>query len=181
MINDKFSNASVTAGRDGSPSRPRVAAKAVASARRSCLSAAAVTDALLSLGRGGCCRLVLAVWLLHGLPAGAQVFRVATFNVENYVEDPASRRPLKPAAARAGVCQSIVALQPDVIALQEMGATNALMELQGALKKCGAEFALLGPHHRVRHQHPPGPAQPVSHRSAPSFYQRNLPARRAAF
>jgi endonuclease/exonuclease/phosphatase family metal-dependent hydrolase len=82
-------------------------------------------------------RLFWVVWLLHGWPAGAQVFRVATFNVENYAEDPASRRPLKSAAARAAVCQSIVALQPDVIALQEMGATNALMELQGALKNAG--------------------------------------------
>jgi endonuclease/exonuclease/phosphatase family metal-dependent hydrolase len=65
---------------------------------------------------------------------------VATFNVENYVEDPASRRPLKPAAARAKVCESIVALKPDVIALQEMGSTNALMELQGALKKSGLDL-----------------------------------------
>jgi endonuclease/exonuclease/phosphatase family metal-dependent hydrolase len=87
-----------------------------------------------------CLWLVLAVWLAHAAPAGAQVFRVATFNVENYVEDPASRRPLKPAAARAKVCESIVALKPDVIALQEMGSTNALMELQGALKKSGLDL-----------------------------------------
>jgi endonuclease/exonuclease/phosphatase family metal-dependent hydrolase len=78
--------------------------------------------------------------LAHAAVAGAQVFRVATFNVENYVEDPASRRPLKPPAARAGVCESIVALKPDVIALQEMGATNALMELQAALKTAGLDL-----------------------------------------
>jgi len=87
-----------------------------------------------------CLWLVLAVWLARAAPAGAQLFRVATFNVENYVEDPASRRPLKPAAARAKVCESIVALKPDVISLQEMGSTNALMELQGALKKSGLDL-----------------------------------------
>jgi endonuclease/exonuclease/phosphatase family metal-dependent hydrolase len=87
-----------------------------------------------------CFCLIVAVWLAHMAPAGGQVFRVATFNVENYVEDPASGRPLKPAAARARVCDSIVALKPDVIALQEMGTTNALMELQGALKKSGLDL-----------------------------------------
>jgi endonuclease/exonuclease/phosphatase family metal-dependent hydrolase len=60
--------------------------------------------------------------------------------VENYVEDAASHRPLKPAAARAKVCESIVAIKPDVIALEEMGSTNALMELQGALKKSGLDL-----------------------------------------
>jgi len=50
-----------------------------------------------------CFCLIVAVWLAHMAPAGGQVFRVATFNVENYVEDPASGRPLKPAAARARV------------------------------------------------------------------------------
>ena len=90
--------------------------------------------------RHRCLCLVLAGWLAHAALAGGQVFRVATFNVENYVEDAGSRRPLKPAAARVKVCQSIMALKPDVIALQEMGSTNALMELQGALKKSGLDL-----------------------------------------
>jgi len=84
--------------------------------------------------------LVLAALLARGAPVGGQVFRVATFNVENYVEDPGSRRPLKPEAARAKVCESIAALKPDVIALEEMGSTNALMELQGALRKSGLDL-----------------------------------------
>jgi endonuclease/exonuclease/phosphatase family metal-dependent hydrolase len=71
------------------------------------------------------------------LPAAAQVFHVATFNVENYIEEPGSKRPLKTEEARRAVCQSIVALQPDVIALEEMGSTNALLEIQSALKKSG--------------------------------------------
>ena len=87
-----------------------------------------------------CFWLVLAAWLAQGTLAGGQVFRVATFNVENYVEEAGSRRPLKPAAARAKVCASIVALKPDVIALEEMGSSNALMELQGALKRAGLDL-----------------------------------------
>lgn len=90
--------------------------------------------------RHRCFWLVLAGCLAHATLAAGQVFRVATFNVENYVEDPGGRRPLKPAAARAKVCESIVALKPDVIALQEMGSTNALMELQGALKRSGLDL-----------------------------------------
>ena len=82
----------------------------------------------------GVCGLCLA-W-----PLRAAVFRVATFNLENYIEDPSTRRPLKTAEARAKVCQSIVALAPDVIALEEMGSTNALMELRGALKNAGQDF-----------------------------------------
>jgi len=78
-------------------------------------------------------------WLVPG-SAVAQLFRVATFNVENYVDDPASKRPLKTVQARAKVCESIVALKPDVIALEEMGSTNGLLELQGALKKSGLDL-----------------------------------------
>ena len=55
------------------------------------------------LGRRLWCGVVLAVWMAHGAVAGAQVFRVATFNVENYVEE-AGGRPLKPEAGRAKVC-----------------------------------------------------------------------------
>ncbi len=95
---------------------------------------------MIKLGRALGCGVALAAWLAHGTVAGAQVFRVATFNVENYVEEAGSSRPLKPEAARARVCESIVALKPDVIALEEMGSTNALMELQGALKKSGLDL-----------------------------------------
>jgi endonuclease/exonuclease/phosphatase family metal-dependent hydrolase len=72
--------------------------------------------------------------------AGAQVFRVGTFNVENYIDDPASSRPLKSAEAKAQVCAEILAIKPDVLALEEMGSTNALLELQGALKQSGLDL-----------------------------------------
>jgi len=83
---------------------------------------------------------LLLFCLLVAPPARSQVFRVATFNVENYVEDPQAKRPLKTPEARAKVRESILALRPDVIALEEMGSTNALMELRGALKTAGLDL-----------------------------------------
>ena len=71
----------------------------------------------------------------------AETFRVATYNVENYLDQTTESRPHpKSATARAKVCESICALNPDVIALEEMGSTNALMELRGSLKARGLDF-----------------------------------------
>jgi len=72
--------------------------------------------------------------------AGAETIRIATFNVENYLDRPAEHRPAKTAAGKAKVCQSILALKPDVLALQEMGATNVLLELRAALKGGGLDL-----------------------------------------
>jgi endonuclease/exonuclease/phosphatase family metal-dependent hydrolase len=71
----------------------------------------------------------------------AETFRVATYNVENYLDQPTeSRRFVKSDEARAKVRESIRALNPDVIALEEMGSTNALMELRRSLKADGLDF-----------------------------------------
>ncbi len=70
----------------------------------------------------------------------ADTFRVATYNVENYLDAPGGARPAKSEAARARVRESICALKPDVIALQEIGSTNALLELQGSLKAGGLDL-----------------------------------------
>lgn len=70
---------------------------------------------------------------LGAFPSQAGTVRVATFNVENYLDAPAENRHVKPPEARAKVAESIAALRPDVLALEEMGSTNALMELQAAL------------------------------------------------
>lgn len=84
-------------------------------------------------------RLLLAAfcWLFSAALAGAQVFRVATFNVENYLDAPSGTRPAKPPAARAKVRESILALKPDVLALEEVGSTNVLLDLQAGLKSSG--------------------------------------------
>src|ERR1700733_8441270 len=58
----------------------------------------------------------------------AETFRVATYNVENYVDAPTeSRHFVKSAEAKAKVRETICTMNPDVIALKEMGTTNALM------------------------------------------------------
>ena len=71
----------------------------------------------------------------------AETFRVATYNVENYLDQPTESRPhVKSVEARNKVRESIHALNPDVIALEEMGSTNALMELRRSLKAEGLDY-----------------------------------------
>ena len=71
----------------------------------------------------------------------AGTFRVATYNVENYLDQPTESRPhVKSPEARAKVRESIRALNPDVLALEEMGTTNALLELRASLKADGLDF-----------------------------------------
>src|SRR6185295_10474432 len=90
---------------------------------------------------GTCHWLTLWVCLLLGtIRAGGQTFRVAAYNVENYLDIPAANRPSKSPEARAAVRESILALKPDILSLEEMGSTNALLELVGSLKAEGLEF-----------------------------------------
>ena len=86
-------------------------------------------------------RLVLILALLAGLRAGAGIFRVATYNVENYLLEPTAARPqAKTAAARAKIREALATIRPDVLALEEIGDTNALLELRAALKADGGDF-----------------------------------------
>jgi len=86
-------------------------------------------------------RLLPILLLLGSLAANADTFRVATYNVENYLDQPTeTRKFVKSAKAKAKVCESIRALNPDVLALEEMGSTNALLELRGSLKAKGLNF-----------------------------------------
>jgi len=83
----------------------------------------------------------LLVFLLAGCQLqAADIFRVATYNVENYLDAASGTRPAKSAPAKAKVREGILALKPDVLALEEMGDTNALLELQSALKTAGLEL-----------------------------------------
>ena len=89
-------------------------------------------------------RLVLSsVALLTLLSASfsrAETFRVAAYNVANYLDTKAGTRPTKTAEAKAKVRESIRAIKPDVIAFEEMGGVSALMELRDSLKKEGLDF-----------------------------------------
>ncbi len=84
---------------------------------------------------------VLIFVLVSSNSFATETFRVAEYNVENYLDQPTeSRHVVKSAEAKAKVRESIRALNPDVIALAEMGSTNALMELRASLKTEGLDF-----------------------------------------
>ena len=69
--------------------------------------------------------IAVAVVILSGpLGLAQQTFRVATYNVENFILEPIQNRPLKKPFAQAKIVESILAAKPDVIALQEMGKKN---------------------------------------------------------
>ena len=72
--------------------------------------------------------------------ARAETFRAATYNVENYLDDTASRCCVKSAESKSKVRECIRALRPDVLALQEMGSVAALLELRAALQAEGLDF-----------------------------------------
>jgi endonuclease/exonuclease/phosphatase family metal-dependent hydrolase len=83
-----------------------------------------------------------ALWLLLACSprAGAETFRVATYNLESYLDSASQNRYVKSAESKAKIRESIRALKPDVLALQEMGGTNALLELRDSLKAEGLDL-----------------------------------------
>lgn len=89
-----------------------------------------------------CSRALLGLsFALFGWQLEAEVFRVATYNVENYLDKPTeSRRYVKSNTAKAKIRETIRAMKPDVIAFEEMGDVSALMELRDSLKKEGLDY-----------------------------------------
>lgn len=79
-------------------------------------------------------------WLLVAGAAAADRFSVATYNVENYLDAPVPGRTTKPAEAKVRVRDTLLALRADVVAFQEMGSTNALLELRASLKDGGLDY-----------------------------------------
>ena len=84
---------------------------------------------------------------LLAFEAFGERFRVATYNVENYLLEPVGTRTPKPEAHRAKVAEMILSIRPDVIALQEIGGANALLEIRGRLAAKGLEL----PHMELVH------------------------------
>lgn len=73
-------------------------------------------------------------------------FTVATYNVENYLIRPIQSRAEKSEAARNQVTSIVSQLRPDILALQEIGSPDALVDLKSRLHSRGfdlpyAEFA----------------------------------------
>jgi endonuclease/exonuclease/phosphatase family metal-dependent hydrolase len=84
--------------------------------------------------------LIFLIWLTPSVRAETNSFRLATYNVENYLDASSGSRHAKSSAAQAKVRDCILAIKPDVLALQEMGATNALLDLQSNLKSSGLDL-----------------------------------------
>src|SRR5262245_20188193 len=72
--------------------------------------------------------------------SAAEAFRVATYTLEHYITETVATRPIQPADAKANIRESLRALKADVVALQEMGGTNALLELRASLKAEGLDY-----------------------------------------
>lgn len=87
------------------------------------------------------CLIAIITAMLLGGSAPAETFRVAAYNVENYLDQPTeSRRNIKSEASKAKVREVILAMKPDVIAFEEMGSLSALLELRDSLKKQGLDL-----------------------------------------
>ena len=70
-------------------------------------------------------RAAVVLLLSAAMASAGDTFRVATYNVENYVDATTTTRRPKSDQAKAKVRESLLALKPDVLALEEMdGATS---------------------------------------------------------
>ena len=112
-----------------------------------------------SIHQSGCiensarnCRALISFFLVtfFALEAfAATTIRVATLNVENYLStnrmvDGIYRRDYpKPESEKEALRKIIVAVDPDILAVQEMGAEAYLIEFQRDLEHAGIEFSHL--------------------------------------
>ncbi len=89
---------------------------------------------------------VLGLWLICAAALCAQTLRVAAYNVQNWnscdrlVEGVYRMGYPKPEIEKAAVVANIVALRPDVLALEEMGPQEYLDELQHRLRVSGVVY-----------------------------------------
>lgn len=65
---------------------------------------------------------------------------MATYNLENYLDAPSGTRPAKSPEGKAKIRESLRAIKADVVALQEVGGTNVLMELRASLRSEGLDY-----------------------------------------
>ncbi len=86
-------------------------------------------------------RFLVICSLLTLCSKAAETFTVATYNVENYFLSAFGNRKAKAEISRAKVVESIVSVDPDVLALQEMGRKGALMELKQRLFQRGLDYS----------------------------------------
>jgi len=84
------------------------------------------------------CLFIVALIIGVGCRAGS--FRVATYNLESYLDTATPTRAIKSAESKAKIRESIQAVGPDVLALEEVGTVSALLELRDSLKADGCDF-----------------------------------------
>jgi endonuclease/exonuclease/phosphatase family metal-dependent hydrolase len=75
----------------------------------------------------------------------AETFRVATYNLNNYFLNAGDSRPQKSVDSQNKIHENIIALKPDIIAVQEMSDETGLMHLQKELKRGGLNL----PYHEI--------------------------------
>lgn len=83
-------------------------------------------------------RAVLFLFICGRLAAAE--FTVATYNVRNYLVQPAAGRKAKPLAARDAIVDGLVRLDADVVSLQEVGGDAALADLHRRLLARGINY-----------------------------------------
>src|SRR5258705_11436067 len=98
------------------------------------------TRGMNSATERGCGRAVGIALLFLSAACFGGTFRVATYNLESYVNAPVSSRPAKSEESKAKIRESILAMKPDVLALQEVGSVSALLELRDSLKPEGLDL-----------------------------------------
>ncbi|MDB6032346.1 MAG: Endonuclease/exonuclease/phosphatase [Verrucomicrobiales bacterium] len=92
------------------------------------------------LARPGTITFPIVLLFLSSNISVAERFRVACFNLNNYLTEASGNRPLKSAASKAKIRESLQALKADVVSLEEVGSTNALLELRDALNGEGLNY-----------------------------------------
>ena len=70
----------------------------------------------------------------------ADTFSVATYNLENYLDESSGPRHPKGEAAKDKIREMIRAMKPDVLAVEEIGSTNTLLELRSSLRAEGLNY-----------------------------------------
>lgn len=75
----------------------------------------------------------------------AETFRVATYNLRNYFLNAGGNRPQKTVASQKKIHENMLAIMPDILAVQEMSDENGLLHLQSELKRGGLDL----PHHEI--------------------------------
>ena len=72
--------------------------------------------------------------------SSAELFRVGTYNLNNYLNDASESRPAKINESKAQIRKHLLLLNADVLALQEIGSPHDLLELRDSLEKEGLSY-----------------------------------------